>query len=147
MPATKVSTQTTPIVRLALSGGTMGCDHLDAAVAQVGIEFIAVAGAVPDKFLGESVYESGGEGVEDELCLVALTTRSPYGDRKAVAVCHCHDLGRFAASSDSNFKTPFLAPAWVPSMKASVRSSLPRCRRSSASAASNPSSVPSRSHF
>jgi hypothetical protein len=42
---------------------------------------------------------------------MALTTRNPDGDRKTMAVCHCHDLGRFAASSFPNQKTPFFAPA------------------------------------
>jgi hypothetical protein len=78
---------------------------------------------------------------------MALTARSPHGDRKTMTVCHGHDLGRFAASSDSNLKAPLLAPAWVPSMNASLRSILPRCRRSSASALSILSSTPSRSHF
>jgi hypothetical protein len=62
----------------------------------------------------------------DELRFMALTARSPYGDRKAMTVCHCHDLGRFAASSDPNFKAPLFAPACVPSMNASVKSIFPR---------------------
>ena len=73
---------------------------------------------------------------------MALTTSNPSGDRKAIAVCHCHDLGRLAASSLSNARSPFLAPAWVPSMYASVRSSFPRVRRSSARALSTLWSTP-----
>jgi hypothetical protein len=68
---------------------------------------------------------------------MALTTSNPCGDRKTIAVCHCHDLGRFAAASDSNARPPFLAPAWEPSMYASLRSSFPRSRRSSASPVSS----------
>jgi hypothetical protein len=81
------------------------------------------------------------------LRFMALTTRNPDGDRKTIAVCHRHDLGRFAASSFPNKRAPFFAPAWLPSMKASVRSTLPRSSRSRARAARIRSNTPSRSHF
>ena len=66
------------------------------------------------------------ERVVDERDFISLTTRNPHGDRKTMAVRHCHELGRFAASSDSNKRTPLFAPAWEPSMNASVRSIFPR---------------------
>lgn len=121
--------------------------HLDAELSEFRIETIAVVRTVADQPFGQRLHESRIERVDYELRFMALTARNPDGERKAMAVCHCHDLGRLAASSDPNLKTPLLAPAWVPSMNASVRSSFPRSRRSSASAASTRSSTPSRSHF
>lgn len=147
MPSTPVATERTTVLGLRLSPRIMGSDHLDAALGELSIETIAVVCTVADQFRGQRLHESRVEGVEDELRFMALTTRNPDGDRKAMAVCHCHDLGRFAASSDANLRAPLFAPAWVPSMNASVRSTLPRSRRSSASAVSIRSRTPSRSHF
>ncbi len=40
-----------------------------------------------------------------------------------MAICHCHDLGRFAASSPPNKRAPFFfAPAWLPPMKGDAES-------------------------
>jgi hypothetical protein len=122
-------------------------DHLDSARGELRVEAVAIVRTVPDELFGQCFYESGIERFEDELCFMALTTRNPDGDRKAMAVCHGHDLGRFAAASDPNLKAPLFAPAWLPSMNASVRSIFPRCRRSSASAVRTRSNTPSRSHF
>jgi hypothetical protein len=48
------------------------------------------------------------------------------GDRKTSAVCNCHDLGPLPALGLSDAAPPFLAPAKVPSMNASLRSIFPR---------------------
>jgi hypothetical protein len=74
------------------------------------------------------------------------STRDPDGDRKTSAVCNCHDLGPLPALGLPDGRAPFLAPAKVPSMKASVRSSFPRSRKSSASARRTRSMVPSFDH-
>jgi hypothetical protein len=122
-------------------------NHFDAQRTQLRIERIAVVGLVADEKPRQLLYEPLLERVDDELLLIALTTRNPDGDRKAMAVCHCHDLGRLAAASVSNLKTPLFAPAWVPSTNASVRSISPRSRRSFARARRILSKTPSRSHF
>jgi hypothetical protein len=147
VPPSSIAPQTSTILGLGLSPRVMRRDHLDPVAAQVIVQLVAVVGAIPDEFFGKVLYESRGERVVDELRFMPLTTRSPDGDRKTMTVCHRHDLGRFAASSDANFKTPLFAPAWVPSMNASVRSILPRSRRSLARAARMRSKTPSRSHF
>jgi hypothetical protein len=54
------------------------------------------------------------------------STRDPCGDRKTMAVCDCHDLGPLAALRLPDGGAPFLAPAKVPSMKASLMSMAPR---------------------
>jgi hypothetical protein len=72
------------------------------------------------------------------------STCDPCGDRKTMAVCDCHDLGPLPALRLSDGEAPFLAPAKVPSMKASLRSMAPRAYRSSAKARRIRFSVPSR---
>ena len=99
---------------------------LDAQLLELGVESVAVVRAVADEAQREGFQESSAKRVVDELRFSSLTRRNPDGDRKTMAVCHCHDLGRFAAASFPNIKAPLFAPAWVPSMNASVRSSLPR---------------------
>jgi hypothetical protein len=111
VPPPTIAPQAATILGLALSPRIVRGDHLDAVAAQVVVEFVAVVGAVSDELFGKALYETRGERVVDELRFMPLTTRSPHGDRKTIAVCHCHDLGRFAASSDPNFKTPLFAPA------------------------------------
>ncbi|RYF11325.1 MAG: hypothetical protein EOO40_03530 [Deltaproteobacteria bacterium] len=56
---------------------------------------------------------------------MALTTRNPCGDKKAMAACHRHALGRFAASSSANHQTPVFAPAWVRLLYSSVLPEVP----------------------
>ena len=126
VPTPAIAAQRATVLCLGLSSGVVGCDHLNAIVSEVAVEFVAIVGAVSDELFRERLYESRGKRAVDELRFMALTARSPYGDRKAMTVCHCHDLGRFAASSDTNFKAPLFAPACVPSMNASVKSIFPR---------------------
>jgi len=94
----------------------VGCDHVYAPLGKLSVERIAVIRPVTDETFRQRLHESGSEGVEDERSFMALTTRNPDGDRKTVAVCHCHDLGRLATSSSSNQSAPLFAPAWLPSM-------------------------------
>ena len=108
---------------------------------------VAVVGPVTDDALWQPRYESRPEGIEDEGGFMLLTTRNPDSDRKTVAVCHGHDLGRFAASSSSNQSAPLFAPAWLPSMYTSVRSTFPMSRKCSPSPWRIRSRTPSRSHF
>lgn len=69
------------------------------------------------------------------------------GDRKTMAVCHCHDLGPLPTLRRSNVWTPFFAPAKVASMKHSDRSIFPLLRKSSAKAFKSVSITPSAIHF
>lgn len=96
----------------ALSPRAVGGNELDTELElQLGVERVAVVGLVADQDFRDFFGESSVEGVDDELAFMSLTARNPGGERKAMAVCHCHDLGRFAASSDPNIKTPLFAPA------------------------------------
>jgi hypothetical protein len=147
VPATAVPAQRSTVLRLVSAIASVRRNHFDPALGELCVERVTVVGLVADQLFGELVEEGSVECVGDEERFMALTTRNPDGDRKAMAVCHRHDLGRFAASSNSNLKTPLFAPACVPSMYASVRSSFPRARKSSASVVRMRSKTPSRSHF
>jgi hypothetical protein len=63
-----------------------------------------------------------------------------------MAVCHCHDLRSLTTFRFADLRSPFLAGAKLPSMKASRTSSRPRICRSSATASRTPRMIPDRTH-
>ncbi len=115
MPPAAVAAQLPEILRLATTARMVRRDHLDAHLGELGVERVAVVGRVADQLVGQRLDEARLQGLDDELLLISLTTRNPNGERKARAVCHCHDLGRFATASSSNQRAPLFAPAWEPS--------------------------------
>jgi len=115
-PAPAIAPKRPTILRLAPATRMVRRNHLDAFGGELGIEWIAVVCGVADELLGQWCNEASVQSLDDELLLISRTTRNPTGDRKTMAVCHRHDLGRFAASSLSNQRAPLLAPAWEPSM-------------------------------
>ena len=115
MPAAAVAAQLAEVLGLPLPLGMVRRDHLDAHLCELGVERIAVVGGVADELVGERFDEARLQRFDDELLLISLTTRNPNRERKARAVCHCHDLGRLAAASSSNQRAPLFAPAWEPS--------------------------------
>jgi hypothetical protein len=115
VPPPAVAPQLAAVLALDLPGREVRRDHLDARGREFRVERIAVICTVADELLRELLDEPRVQRVDDELRFMSLTTRNPNGDRKAMAVCHCHDLGRLAAASFSNERTPLFAPAWEPS--------------------------------
>jgi hypothetical protein len=115
VPAATVAPELAEILRLPPPARMMRRDHLDTHRRELRVERVAVVGGVADELLGELLDEARLQRFDDELLLISLTTRNPNGDRKARAVCHCHDLGRLAAASSSNQRAPLFAPAWEPS--------------------------------
>jgi len=85
-------------------------DHLDALFCEFSVEWITVVRPVADQALWSFFDETVAERSLDELRFMSLTTSNPHGDRETVAVCHCHELGRLAASSFSNESAPLLPP-------------------------------------
>ena len=67
-----------------------------------------------------------------------------HGERKTMAVANRHDFAALTALCRADGGAPFFAELKLASMKASLRSSLPRSRRSSASPWSTRSSTPVR---
>ncbi len=113
LPTTLVATELATILSTgAHAARSMRRDELGAQLElELLVESVAVVSLVADQDVRGFFNEARVEGVDDELALMSCTACSPGGDRKAIAVCHCHDLGRFAAASDPNIKAPLFAPA------------------------------------
>ena len=110
------------------------------------IERIAVVGAIPDHALWFGSREKLLDSGFDKLRFMRRSAGDAAGDRKTMAVCDRHDFTAFSAASRADSSAPFFAELKLASMKVSDRSSLPRARRSSASACNDRVSVPSRCH-
>src|ERR1700693_5159843 len=110
------------------------------------IERIAVVGAVADHPFWFGSRETLRDGRFDEFSFIKRSAGDAAGDRKTMAVCDRHDFTSFSSASRADSSAPFFAELKLASMKVSDRSSLPRARRSSASACKSRSSVPSRCH-
>jgi hypothetical protein len=112
----------------------MWCDHVDTLDLKLGIQPIAVVSAVANQSLGFGSDKALLKGSFDKGDLMRRSRRCVDGDRNTSAVCHCHELRTLAPLGLSHCAAPFLAPTKVPSMKHCAKSSLPRFRKSSASA-------------
>ena len=110
------------------------------------VQRIAVVGAVADHSLWLGSGETLRDGGFDELGFMRRSAGDAAGDRKTMAVCDRHDFTAFSSASRADSSAPFFAELKLASMKVSDRSSLPRARRSSASACNNRVRVPSRCH-
>jgi hypothetical protein len=122
-------------------------NHLDAVCrAEVGIQAIAVVPAIADQSRRELVEEARGERRVNESDFMRRSTGHVDGDRKTMAVANRHDFAAFTASSRADGGAPFFAELKLASMKASLRSSLPRSRKSSARPWSTRSNSPVRCH-
>src|ERR1700730_1606565 len=145
-PSTTVTPQHTAI--LGQSSGAHGgvwCNHLDAVVLhQPLVEAVAVVGAIADQPFGEVGEESLFEGGFDEFSFMRRSAGHVHGERKTMAVADRHDFAALTASSRADGGAPFFAELKLASTNASLRSSLPRSRKSSASFWSNCNSTPER---
>src|ERR1700738_2567493 len=97
------------------------------------IQRIAVVRFVADQSCRRFVEESALERGFDERGFIRRSADHVHGDRKTMAVCDCHDFAAFAAFCRADTRAPFFAELKLASMKASLRSSFPRSRKSSAS--------------
>jgi hypothetical protein len=145
-PSTAIAPQRATI--LGQSSGAHGPvwrDHLDAVVLhQPLIEAVAVVGAIADQPFGEVGEESFFERGFDEFGFMRRSAGHVHGERKTMAVADRHDFAAFTASSRADGGAPFFAELKLASTNASLRSSLPRSRKSSASFWSNCNSTPER---
>ena len=110
------------------------------------IQRIAVVGFIADQSLRCFAEESALERGFDERGFIRRSADHVHGDRKTMAVCDCHDFAAFAAFCRADTRAPFFAELKLASMKASLRSSFPRSRKSSASVCSKRVSSPERCH-
>ncbi len=111
-------------------------DHVDALISKLRIQPIAVVGAITNQSFGSGGDKALLKGSLDKGDFMRRSRRCVDGDRKTSAVCHCHELRTLAPLGLSHCVAPFLAPTKVPSIKHCAKSSLPRFRKSSASASS-----------
>src|SRR5713226_5723986 len=110
------------------------------------IQRIAVVRFIADQSLRCFTEESPLQRGFDERGFIRRSADHVHGDRKTMAVCDCHDFAAFAAFCRADTRAPFLAELKLASMKASLKSSFPRSRRSSASVCSKRSNSPERCH-
>src|SRR6266436_3408453 len=147
-PAAAVTTKFTAVLgALAAAVVLVGCDEPDAVfLPEALVQRIAVVSAITDHSFwfgsGETLLDRGF----DELRFMRRSAGDAAGDRKTMAVCDRHDFTAFSSASRAASSAPFFAELKLASMKVSDRSSLPRARKSSASACKSRSSVPSRCH-
>jgi len=143
LPAAAVASQGAGILREAAAIATVGRNQFDPSLGgQAAIQGIAILGRLPDQARGVGYGDDGIERRLDERDFMRRSTADGYAERKTSAVCNGHDLGPFAPLGFPDEGAPFLAPAKVPSMKHSERSSWPRASRSRARAVSTFSMVP-----
>jgi hypothetical protein len=125
--------------------GAMGCDQLNAiGRGQVLIKPVAVVPFVADQSRRELSEEARGERRVDEGDFMRRSAGHVDGERKTMAVANRHDFAALTAASRANGGAPFFAELKLASMKASLRSSFPRSRRSSASRCKTRSNWPLR---
>jgi len=122
-------------------------DESDAVpLSEALIERIAVLGAVADDSFWVGSREALRDGGLDQFRFMRPSAGDAAGDRKTMAVCDRHDFTAFSSASRADSSAPFFAELKLAALKVSDRSSLPRARRSSASACKSRVSVPSRCH-
>jgi hypothetical protein len=110
------------------------------------IQGITVVGPVSDQSLRLICNEAFFESIPDKGDFMRRSRRSVQGDRKTRAICHCHELRTLAPLGLSDTEAPFFATTKVASIKHSLRSNLPRSRRSVASASKILRNTPERTH-
>ena len=145
LPATARATQRAPVLSEHPTVWSMRRDHFNVVpLAQMAIERITIVPAIPDQTGRERFEEPRGEGGVDEAGFMWRSAGHVEGERKTMAVADRHDFAALTASSRANGGAPFFAELKLASMKASLRSSFPRSRRSSASPCNTRSSKPLR---
>src|SRR5580692_6276572 len=145
-PSTAIAPQPAAILgQSSGANGTVRRDHLDAVVVhQLFVAAVAVVGAIADQPFGEVGEESVFEGGFDEFSFMRRSAGHVHGKRKTMAVADRHDFAALTASSRADGGAPFFAELKLASTNASLRSSLPRSRKSSARFWSNCNSTPER---
>jgi hypothetical protein len=147
LPASPSTSQGSAILGATVAIGSVRRNQFDVICGcEVAIEAVTVVSLVADQSRRELVEEPRGERGVDEGDLMRRSTGHVDGDRKTMAVANRHDFAAFTAASRANGGAPFFAELKLASMKASLRSSFPRSRRSSASRCKTRSRRPLRCH-
>ena len=142
LPAAAVPAQGPPVLGGHPAAPTVWCNEDDVVSREARIEGVAIVGPIPDHSPRTAPRDARRERRLDEGDFMRRSTCDGNGDRKTSAVCKGHDLGPLPAPSGPDEGAPPLAPAKVPSMKHSERSSPPRASRSRARERRTLASVP-----
>ena len=145
LPAPAIAAEAASILRADHAIRSVRGNHLDAEVAaELGVERIAVVTAVADQAGGKRAEEAVRERRADEGGFAGRSAGHVDGERKTMTVANRHDFAAFAAASRTDGRAPFFAELKLASMNASVKSILPRSRRSSANRRSTRINTPVR---
>ena|SRR5271167_159698 len=147
-PTTAVTPQYAAILRGGSTAGrVVGRDQFHAELlADLRVERIAVIGPVADHSLGNFGQEALLQRSGYEFGFMWRSAGHVHGERKTMAVADRHDFAALTASSRTDGGAPFFAELKLASMNASLRSSFPRSRKSSASFCRSRSNNPERCH-
>lgn len=146
-PSAPFAPERSAVLRYRATMGAVGCDEFNVVgLGEMLIQPVTVVGAVANQSRGEVFDEPRRERGVDELDFMRRSAGHVDGDRKTMAVANRHDFAALTASSRADGGAPFFAALKLASMKASLRSSFPRSRRSSASRLSRRSNRPLRCH-
>jgi hypothetical protein len=147
LPPATVTSERAAILRARAAVRSIGRNQLNPEViAQMAIERVAVVTAIGDQARRKRAEEALRKRGIDERGFAGRSAGHVHGERKTMAVADRHDLAPFPAARRTDGSAPFFAELKLASIKASVRSSLPRSRRSSASRRSRRRSSPVRCH-
>ena len=147
MPSSAISSQSTAILGRRFSSILLvRSDKLNAFGSKHLIQRITVVGSVPDQSLRLLIDKAFFESILDKGDFMRRSRRSVQGDRKTRAICHCHELRTLTPLGLSDSEAPFFATTKVASIKHSLRSNLPRSRRSVASASRMLRNTPELTH-
>jgi len=148
LPAATVKTQFATVLGVLPAAVVLvGRNESDAVLLpEASVERVAVVGAVANHPSGFGARETLLDRSFDEHGFMRRSAGDAVGDRKTMVVCNRHDFATFSAPSRADSSAPFFAELKLASMTVSERSSLPRARKSSASACRSRVRVPSRCH-
>ena len=147
LPSISVASQASAILRTwFLAIEPVRCDQLNSLFTQPLVQGVAVISAVTDQSARAFLCKTSFERAFDQSDFMRRSTFNGYGDRKTSAICHCHELCTLAPLGFSHPAAPFFAMTKLPSMKHSVKSSLPRSLTSFTTARKIASKTPERTH-
>ena len=147
MPSSAIASQDTTILRGRFSSVLLvRGDKFNALSSKDLIQWVTVVGPISNQSLRLILDEAFFESIPDKGDFMRRSRRSVQGDRKTRAICHCHELRTLAPLGLSDTEAPFFATTKVASIKHSLRSNLPRSRRSVASASRILRNTPERTH-
>ena len=147
LPPSAFAPKRPAILRLRFPMGTVGRDQFDGVgLREMLVESVTVVGAIADQSGREGFDPARRERGVNEPDFMRRSAGHVDGERKTMAVANRHDFAALTASSRADGGAPFFAELKLASMNASLRSSFPRSRKSSASRCSRRSSRPLRCH-